>query len=544
MFVKKSWNTKGKKRYICYEIAVSYRPKGGKYPRTKTLANITHLPKPIIDKITALLKDPDNVVVNLKSFFKKSYILGSLVFLYYFMRNIGVISALKSIPLRSRILLIGVIMNRILNPRSKLGYTSWIKNTAFPVLFGMEKKKLVVSQVYKAMDVLFRRMDEVLDAFLEQNNKGAVFLIYDVTSVFFEGKGPEELARYGFSRDEKPNNPQILLLMCLNEKRLPVYFDVIEGNVQDKKTVIPMIKKMKERFGIKNSIFVGDRGMVSIENLDFLEKEGIDYIVALTHVGARKLIFRNNVQLEVFDRQVPVTIFSDEKRKYVLCGSEFRRERDRVELESILEKGRRALEKVKDMVERGRIKDREKVIRRAQKKLTEAECEKFYDFTYRDGKFEIVERRENIEMARKLCGYYVLETTLKDMDAKSVEENYKQLKHVENAFRELKDIVEIRPIFHWKARRVKTHVFLCILAQVVVNQIKGVLKEKGWLRGNKGQSFERFLEILNEISLGMFEVEGKEEGIITALTSEQRELIRMFDMDERYFKNPLVKIVD
>ena len=415
-----------------------------------------------------------------------------------------------------------------------------MKKTAFPLLFGIEKDKLSVNSIYKAMDILYRRMDKVLDNFFERNRKDTLLLLYDITSIFFEGKGPEELARYGYSRDRRPENPQILLSLVLNEDKLPVYFDLLSGNISDKKTVIPLIKKLRERFNLSKSIFIGDRGMVSIENLEFLEDEGIDYIVALTHKGARELIFKKGIQMELFERRIPVTIYEEgegKKKRYILCGSEYRREREREALEYLLKKGREGLEAVADMVEKGRLKDPIKVIKRAQKKLTESCAENFYEFKYEEGRFEIIEKKELIEKARRLCGYYILKTTVEDMDEEEVERHYKGLKFVEDAFRQLKELVEIRPIFHWRERRVKVHVFLCILAQTIVNKIRDVLKGAGWLNEGKGRSFCYFLDTLHQISVGIFEIEGVRKEVITQLKEEQRELIRIFEMEEKVFVN-------
>ncbi len=204
-----------------------------------------------------------------------------------------------------------------------------------------------------------------------------------------------------------------------------------------------------------------------------------------------------------------------------------------------MKKGREALEIVERMVERGRIKDRERVLRRAQKKLTKSEAEKFYDFKYEEGKFKIIENKEYIEMAENLCGYYILETTKIEMKEKEVEENYKRLKYVERAFRELK---EIRPIFHWKERRVRTHIFLCILAQVLVSKAIETLKEKGWL--DERHSFKTFLDILSSIQIGLFEIDSAKKWIISELKKEQEEVIKLFNIDLEYFRNPYKELVD
>ena len=275
--------------------------------------------------------------------------------------------------------------------------------------------------------------------------------------------------------------------------------------------------------------------MVSLENLEFLEKEGLDYIVALTHTEARNLIFQKDIQLELFDEKIPVTVWGEgEKKKYVLCGSKYRAEHDQLLLEKLLLKGRTALETVAKMVEEKRLKDPVKIIKRAQKKLTKSHGENFYDFKYENRKLEIMENTSFIQKAKALCGYYVLCTTKVDMEDKEVEVHYKQLKLVEDSFKQLKDLVEIRPIFHWKDRRVKTHVFLCILAQTVVNKIRDTLKQEGW-QEEKGDTFTHFLDLLYQINLGVFEIEKVENIIITQLTPEQKKLLGLFELEQRYF---------
>ena len=451
------------------------------------------------------------------------------------MKELGIIGSMKIIPKKSRFLIIGVIMNRVIDARSKLGCVSWIKKTVFPLIFGIDKENLEVNQIYKAMDTFYNRMNEVMEEFFKKNKENTLLLLYDITSVFFEGAGPEELARYGYSRDKRGDRPHILLCLCLNEKKLPIYFDILEGNIQDKKTVIPMIKELQKKFSLSNSIFVGDRGMISVENIDFLEQEGIDYIVALTHRQARQLLFKENIQPELFDKEIPITIYTEGKKKYILCGSKYRKDYDKIVLGEILERGKKALESVSKMVVSSRLKEKDKVIRRAQKKLTESGCENFYDFRYEGGEFHIIEKTSFIEKSKALCGYYILETTKTEMEDKKVENCYKQLKQVEESFRQLKKLVQIKPVFHWKERMVKTHAFLCILAQTVVNKIKGRLKESGWLDEKKENSFTSFLDILESVELGIFEIEKAKKEILNVLTDETKRMLGIFEIDEEYF---------
>ena len=141
MFVKKSQNTQNGN---CYQITQSYRLGKNKNSRTKILANITKLRKPLIDKISLLFKSK-TAIQDLSSFFGASYIFGPTLFLYFFMKRLGIINALEIIPPINRFLLIAVIMNRILEPRSKLGSISWIKKTCLPLLFGIKETHFLVS---------------------------------------------------------------------------------------------------------------------------------------------------------------------------------------------------------------------------------------------------------------------------------------------------------------------------------------------------------------------------------------------------------------
>ncbi len=289
MFVKKSWY----KNKVSYQIVKSYRPEGAKYPKHKVLANISRLPIEVIEKIKILLKfDNAKIIKDLNEFFKDTRSYGDIMFLYLFMEKIGIMRAMKCVPKESRKIMIGVILNRIIDPRSKLATVEWIKEkTSFSLLTRTDENKLEVEKIYKSMDVFYKKKEEVMNNFFKENKKGTKLLLYDITSVFFEGEGAKGLAKNGYSRDKRGDRPQILVALCLNEEKMPVYYDVLEGNVSDKKTVIPFIEKIKEKYEIGECIFIGDRGMVSVENIEKIKKEGMDYIIALTHTEARRLLW-------------------------------------------------------------------------------------------------------------------------------------------------------------------------------------------------------------------------------------------------------------
>ncbi len=199
------------------------------------------------------------------------------------------------------------------------------------------------------------------------------------------------------------------------------------------------VKKIRKHFGIEKEIFVADRGTINLDNIEAVTGEKLGYIMALKHESAKDLLREKDITLELFDKKLPITIYQEDGKKYVLCGSEYRKEKDLYEFQKLLKKGRQALEVVEAMVDKGRLKKYDKVIKRAQKKLTELRACRYYDFEYQEGeKFRIIEKEDEIERAKMLCGYYILQTSEVKMEDHKIEGCYKRLQEVERVFRDLK----------------------------------------------------------------------------------------------------------
>ena len=456
-------------------------------------------------KILKLLNSPDaEIVEDVEGFFQEGAGYGDIVFFLHQMKQLGLVDILKRHLNRKALSLsLAVILNRMIKPSSKLEAIEWIKETSFPHFCSLKEKDYQANRVYEAMDEVYDSLDNIMEDVYQLSGETPLFLLYDVTSVYFEGRCVK-MGKNGYSRDRRPDRPQVLLGLVLNEEGFPIHFEIFEGNLKDAETLVGVVKKVRTRFGLKKGIIVGDRGMISTDNIEAIAGESLGYIMALKHEAAKDLLREKNMQLELFDKRVPLTIFQGEGRKYVLCGSEYRKEKDVYVFEKLLEKGRKSLEVVERMVDRGRLKKYDKVIRRAQKKLTESGATRYYDFSYQEEVFTIIEKDKEIERARALCGYYILETSEVTMEDEKVEGSYKRLQEVERVFRDLKDLIDIRPVYHWIDRRVKTHIFLCLLSQVALGQVRKRLKEKGWLGKKKENTLERFITVLGTVQLGEF----------------------------------------
>lgn len=539
MFVKRSVS-KGKNRdYVSYIITRSYYENGKN--KHESIANISKLPMYMIDLIKKGLKDPESVLVSdLEKTFLNSKLYGPIAFLLIMMQKTGMMKALNNIDLKYRKLIIAEILCRILAPQSKLSSIEWIRNTAIPEILNIDVDSLNENKVYYAMDKLEEKSEEVVGDFTCENREKATFFLYDISSVYFHGKGPE-IACNGYSRDKRPDLNQVLVALCLNQDGMPIFFDLLPGNIQDKKTVIPIIQLIKERYGIGKFTFVGDRGMITAENVEWLIEEELDYILGLTHTEAIKVINRqkNIRQLFLFDKKKSITIETDEEKgiKHVLCSSEYRREHDLYCLNRIIEKGRKALEDVQGMIKKGSIKKHDKVIRRAQKKLTKAGADNFFDFEYSNGKLTIIENKEYIEAHKNLCGFFILKTTEMDMPPEEVEARYKRLNIVEDAFKDLKNLVNIRPVYHYKYFRVHSHFLICILAQTLARKCKYNLIEKGWITPSNKRFYHTFINDLSEITLGTFKIENKNIKIINEPGKKHLELLKLFGISKSKFKD-------
>ena len=510
MFIKRCLAKFKDKEYETFWIVESYRDDNNKI-KHKYLLDVTRFTPKQRENLKKVLKNPDALVYeDLNEIFDSAYSYGDIVFLLLIFKKLGLIKILnKHLDKKSLSLILAVILNRIINPTSKLESVTWIKNTAYPLFTEINLEDLHVNRIYEAMDKLNENLNSIMEDFYMLGEETPKFLLYDITSTYFEGSSVRK-AKYGYSRDEKDNNPQVILGLVLNEKGFPIHFEIFDGNTQDRETVQSILQRIKDRFGIERATFIGDRGMISIHNIEKIKSLGFNYILAMKHSSARELLKKNNIQPELFDSELPITILEEDDKKYVLCGSIYRRERDLKSFNIILDKGRKTLNEVKEMVKSGVIKDSAKILRRAERKLSRTKASSYFDFAYINGEFSFWEKEELIEKSRALCGYYILETTEKDLPDIEVENRYKNLQEVERAWRDLKDIVKIRPIFHFKDRRVETHIYLCLIAQAVIGYIRRKLKEKGWLSKVKENTLEYFFEELNSISIGKFNINNKE----------------------------------
>jgi transposase len=319
-------------------------------------------------------------------------------------------------------------------------------------------------------------------------------VFYDLTSTYFEGQGPPDLGAHGHSRDGKPRNRQVLVGLVMVDG-WPIAHHVFAGNRRDAKTVPEVLRDLEARFGLKRIVFVGDRGMVTSQNLDDLRGGGHGYIVG-----------RNRRRSgEVFDyiqsatgpwiecrcgiaarekAEPPKTLVQEVAAKQpgarvFVVHSEERAAFERAQRVKAMERVRARLAKLEQRVASGRLKAAAKIGAAAARILGKNHGHRYYDWSYADGVFRFFEHPVHFPREQAYEGKYVIQTEEPDLSALDAVRLYKELSEVERAFANLKDVIDMRPIYHRSDHRVEAHIFVAALAFLIHRAIEKKLKAAG-----------------------------------------------------------------
>jgi transposase len=382
-----------------------------------------------------------------------------------------------------------MIVNKLSDPESKLGMFRWLNRVWWPghgfredvcdesrkPEDQLELSRIEVMKFYRAMDYLFKMKEEienhiyhlVRDLFhLEVD-----LIFYDLTSSYFEGEGPGDLARKGYSRDHEPGKKQIVIgiLLC---KGMPIGHEVFEGSRVDKKTVKEISAKIKNQFKINRCIFVGDRGLVSRENLTELEEEKeFESILALKRRRNREvqdILFKNRPL--IFCRESEAFEWmetkGDDSIRYIICRNPSIEVEQREQREKHLASLEESLEELTTKINAMKHPSIKNIIKQVEEILKHKHGKRCIDYSVDEKSRELRfwRKEEALLLEEKLDGVYILRTREEELSALEVVKAYKDLMIVERAFRTMKSSLDLRPLRYHKADRVRSHVFICFLA--------------------------------------------------------------------------------
>ena len=464
--------------YHAHLLRRSYR-EGGKVKK-ETIANLTPLGDELVGIIRRALKGEQLVPVDTLFEVIGSKHHGHVQAVRLAMKRLGFESLIASKRSRQRDLVIAMVAARILKPNSKLATTRWWHLTTLPDELGVAQAS--EDDLYAAMDWLLDRQPGIETKLATRHLSEGGIVLYDLTSSYLEGENCS-LAALGHNRDGKKGKLQVNYGLLTDARGCPVSVSTFSGNTADPTTVVEQVTKVQETFNIDKLVLVGDRGMISKQQIDrFKEMEGVDWITALRSGQIRKLVEDETIPLGLFDERnlFQLTHPDYPGERLVVCRNPLMAERRGRKREALVRATITELEKVKGMVTRGRLKDKDKIGLRVGRVVNKYKVAKHFQLSIEEGGFTYRVLDEKVAAEAAVDGLYVIRISLSEEQASAEDavRYYKDLAKVEKAFRALKSIdLAVRPIYHYLEKRVRAHIFLCMLAYYVQWHMKEAWRE-------------------------------------------------------------------
>jgi Transposase DDE domain len=461
-------------RYESILVRRSFRD--GTKVRHDTLANLSKLPAEVITAIEASLKGQALVPAEAVCTLGRSRPHGHVAAVAAMARSLG-LAAMLGPACRSRDLALGLIISRVIRPKSKLSTLGWWSDSTLGV--DLDVADASTDEIYAAMDWLADRQ-EAIEKKLSAKHLGPVvnpsrMALFDLTSSWVTGRRCELAAR-GYSRDGKKGLPQIEYGILTDPDGRPVAVRVFPGNTADPVAFTDIIEVIRTTFGLERLVLVGDRGMITSARITALGELNTDtgtvfgWITALRAPAIAKLAADNGpLQMSLFDQQdlAQITHPDYPGERLIACRNPAlaaERTRKRNELLAATEAD---LAAIAERVARGTLQGAGRIGEAVGRIIAKYKVGKHFDRTITDTTLTYQRNQASIAAQAALDGIYVLRTCVptSDLTAAGVVESYKNLAHVERDFRSIKtDDLDLRPIHHRLTDRVKAHVLICMLA--------------------------------------------------------------------------------
>jgi transposase len=443
----------------------------------------------------------------------------------------------KAVPFADRAFVL--VANRLIAPASEHGLAGWLETDFVcdrqgrrfvPHWHQRRRVRVHPRQLdawYRTLDQLHQAKDRIEVALYHRLRDlfslKPDLVLYDITSTYFEGSGPADFARHGYSRDGQPHNVQVIVGVVM-VAGWPIAHHVWAGNRLDHSTVQDVISDLRKRFEFGRLVFVGDRGMVTDENIESITKEGHGYLVGIKR--------RRNARLDGWLDGVDDTKWidcpggintrerktdpprtraqevasGDPELRVIVIDSDERRGYEQAKREQSMERARQKLEKLKERVARGDLKQPEKIGAAVERIMQRYHGYRYFGWKIKEGLLEFTESETHLGREKKIEGKYVIATSEKGLSVLEAVAMYKELTEVESGFRQLKDVMAMRPIYHQIELRVKAHIFVAALALLVQRLLGRRLKEAG-----VDLSPSRAMQALSTVRLVRFRLEGQAE---------------------------------
>jgi len=524
MFIQVINSKRNNKVYTSKFLTESYREDGK--VKHRVLANLSKLSDDIINQINAVIKGKK--LINLEDLKKgQGKSCGGLIFALEIAKRLGIVSALGN-SRNAKIALLQIFARLFTQGSQRNIINNWIKNQAVEEVLKIKDIKL--EELYNNLDYLSENqniIEKKIFNFRTGNSQITTVYLYDVTSSYFEGT-KNELAAFGYNRDKKSGKMQIVIGLLCDQDGYPVSIEVFKGNTSDTTTVTSQLEKLDQRFGVKNVIFVGDKGMIKSAQIEELNSQTYrwKYITSITKAQIKTLMNVGVIQLDMFDEKL--CEIQDDKIRYIL-------RRNPVRATEIQLNRTKRLEKIKQKIESKNLYLQKHPKAKEEVAINEInELIKRYKFNNQVLNVEIADRKitlsindENYEKLSELDGCYVLKTNVINeiSSIKTIHNRYKGLAQVETAFRTIKTgLEEIRPIFVQKENHTRGHVFICMLAYMITKYVKDAIK-------NTELTVKSVFDALDSIQYSVHKFENAEIKLLpTDFLDHQNEIIQIFNL--------------
>ncbi|MFZ5986515.1 MAG: IS1634 family transposase [Bacillota bacterium] len=574
MFLKKITIKQEDKTYNYYKIVASYRDKDGK-PKHRLIQNLGVMSEDDAERMKLILKaqqDSDLVLAKASDIVVTKH--------WLFLPIILLHSLWETYQLHhffpDSLLIEAMVLNRCIEPLSKIHVVEWMQGTILPALFGSPNLPDDYA-VYRELDFLNRQEDALQTHLYTQLKRldptvGEGFF-YDITSTYMEGSHCM-IAKLGYSRDHRPDLEQIVIALLITPQGSPFYWKVLEGNTQDVTTLPGVVNDLKQRFGLKKCHLVFDRGMVSSEHLNLLETQELTYLSAMDKDEiachplfqefvpgpASKEDYEQILALHEFlptdDNQFFYTREGRVgKRRFIFSFDVSRFFEDIASREKRINKilAWTAEQNAKLAVAK-KSRQKELLERDIKKMLSKYKLKSLMTVSVTPIEVKVLKKDGSIRIAhsfhlsaaidktretdiRRLDGITCFITNDETIPQAEVIQRYRAKNKIEEVFREMKSQLALRPIHLTRPERVKAHVSICILAYLLVNTMEAILKKAG-----HSISPIDVLEQVQSCQLNQVGIKGTPgySLTVTEMTEEQKEWAKLFNC-ERLLKPKALK---
>ena len=450
----------------------SYRENGK--VRKRTLCNLSDWSTAHVEGLRGVLKGGTVVAPDRDAFtVTRSLPHGHAALALGTARKIGLDTMLGPDGNRCRDLVLAMIVARIIDPGSKLAAARALSpetaTSSLGTILGLGE--VDEDELYTALDWLRERQPAIETALAKRHLKNGTLVLYDVSSSYMEGSYCP-LAHRGYSRDGRKGTLQIVYGLLCAPDGCPVAIEVFDGNTGDPKTLAVQVEKLKQRFGLDHVVLVGDRGMITQARLtEDVKTAGLDWITALRGPAIKDLVKGGVLQLSLFDQRDMASITSPDfpDERLIVCRNPDLAAKRAHKRQELLDATERDLARIQTAVARKRkpLRGATEIALAVGAVIEKHKMRKHFDLDITDRSLVFARKTDAIAAEAATDGIYIVRTSLSAevLDDAAAVRSYKSLSQVERAFRCIKTVdLQVRPVHHWLADRVRAHVFLCMLA--------------------------------------------------------------------------------